>query len=126
MNKEWKHKQEHLVFYLRRQQRDEKLEEAKRELAAITEAKKQAHLRRKKKEAAAVKKAEMIRAKSAPSSQQIPVAPERTSTELWTGGPSAERRSLAERLRSEFGYDAGSTQYEFERQNWQGGKTRFT
>ena len=34
----WKHKHEHLVFYLRRQQRDEKIEEAKRQLAEMTKA----------------------------------------------------------------------------------------
>ena len=126
MDKEWKHKHEHLVFYLRRQQRDEKIEEAKRQLAEMTKAKKLYKEKQKRKREKEARRAEMIRAKSAPSSQlKIPKGPERTSTELWEGPPSKTRLKLAERLRSEFGYNAGSEDYEFERQNWQSGRGLF-
>ena len=133
MDKEWKHKQEHLIFYIRRRQRDEKIEEAKQRYEEEQKARKWAALKRARKKKLAEEKAErlrsetveIMRAKSAPSSQQlkIPVPPERISTELWTGGPSETRRKLAERLRNEFGYDAGSDKYEFERQHWQSGMT---
>ena len=90
-----------------------------------TENRKKEKLAEEKAERLRSETVEIMRAKSAPSSQQlkIPVPPERTSTELWTGGPSNCRSKLAERLRNEFGYDAGSDNYEFERQHWQSGKS---